>query len=814
LANVLITLFAVLGLGLYNYFSTTQANSYLIGQLDRSVYQQALDSLSATSNEQTSRLNEFFLDLRKDLTTLGKTLERMISEPDTGTVKYWDATSALVRLPNGSWDNSNGEVASVFIPAAMDLSPRLAHELDAGRQIDYLVPALLEDHPDLVAVYFGGLTGETIYYPNVDLSNIVPPDFDVTQRTWFLAAEPGNNPERQPAWSAPYLDAALNGLVITVSTPVYDRNGIFRGSTAMDIQLNQITEIVSNIRVGETGYAFLIDRDRRIIAMPAEAYQDLGLAQETLPLGETLTEDKAGSSLPAEFWQAIENMAEGQTRTDILSIGGTDRFIIYQPVSEVGYELAIIVPTQELLADAIAANQEITRTTNRTVLISVFLGGTILVLALLLTLGIGERITRPLARLTATAEEISQGNFNVRAEIRSNDEYGTLARAFNEMTSRLGDLVANLENRVVERTTDLELATRRSEQRATQFETIAQVAREIATLQNVELVLNLITDLISMKFGFYHVGIFLNDENQEFVVLRAANSDGGKNMLTRGHKLKIGEVGIVGMVAQEGKARIALETSTDEVYFKNPDLPYTRSEMALPLRIGSRVIGVIDVQSTESNAFTQEDSEVMAVLADQVSVAIENARLFETTQRSLSEAELVYRDYLRKEWTRFSREQLLPGFVHTGAETKALDAPVETPEIEHALLAGKTTVDESAGQLIVPVKLRGETIGVIEIRLPEGERATKDKVDVAEAVADRLGLSAENARLFEETTRRADRERAVSDITTAIRSKSTPEEMLKTALEELQNALGVRDIQIKPFTAADPSASDEGVTAK
>jgi GAF domain-containing protein len=102
---------------------------------------------------------------------------------------------------------------------------------------------------------------------------------------------------------------------------------------------------------------------------------------------------------------------------------------------------------------------------------------------------------------------------------------------------------------------------------------------------------------------------------------------------------------------------------------------------------------------------------------------------------------------------------------------------------------------------------------VIEIRLPEGEHASKDKVDVAEAVADRLGLSAENARLFEETTHRADRERAVTDITTAIRSKATPEEMMKTALEELQNALGVKDIQIKPFNSAGSPESDEGPAA-
>jgi GAF domain-containing protein len=227
--------------------------------------------------------------------------------------------------------------------------------------------------------------------------------------------------------------------------------------------------------------------------------------------------------------------------------------------------------------------------------------------------------------------------------------------------------------------------------------------------------------------------------------------------------------------------------------------------MALPLRIGARIIGVLDVQSTEPNAFTQEDSEVLAVLADQVSVAIENARLFETTQRSLTEAELAYREYLRKEWTRFSREQAVPGYMYSDRGARVLDALVSSAEIDESLRRGRTIIREENGQLVIPVKLRGETIGVIEIKLPEGGIVSKDKVDVAEAVAERLGLSAENARLFEETTRRADRERTVTDITTAIRSKADPDEMLKTALEELKSALGVSDIQIKPYAAPDQS---------
>lgn len=149
--------------------------------------------------------------------------------------------------------------------------------------MDFYAPVILKTYPDVVALYFGSRSGATIYYPNIDLAAIVPNDFDITRRPWYVAATPIRNPQRQAVWSAPYLDAALNGLVITCSVPVYDQQGAFRGVAAMDIQLTRISEIVDSIRVEQTGYAFLIDSEKRLIAMPRRGYQDLGATAETLP---------------------------------------------------------------------------------------------------------------------------------------------------------------------------------------------------------------------------------------------------------------------------------------------------------------------------------------------------------------------------------------------------------------------------------------------------------------------------------------------------------------------------------------------------
>src|SRR6185436_19247605 len=185
------------------------------------------------------------------------------------------------------------------------------------------------------------------------------------------------------------------------------------------------------------------------------------------------------------------------------------------------------------------------------------------------------------------------------------------ATAFNIMTAQLRNLISNLEQRVQERTNALE-------ERASELRTVSDVARTLTSVQDLDTLLSEITRLVSERFGFYHVGIFLLDEAHEFAVLRASNSDGGARMLNRHHKLKLDSNSIVGYATTHNEVRIALDVGTESIYFNNPDLPDTRSEMALPLRISGRVIGTLDVQSTEPNAFSEEDAAILSILADQV----------------------------------------------------------------------------------------------------------------------------------------------------------------------------------------------------
>jgi GAF domain-containing protein len=367
-----------------------------------------------------------------------------------------------------------------------------------------------------------------------------------------------------------------------------------------------------------------------------------------------------------------------------------------------------------------------------------------------------------------------------------------------EINARLQALQNDLENRVAERTSELDSANKRNQYRANQFKAITEVSRVIALAPNLEELLPKITDVVSQQFGFYHVGILLNDANNEYAVLRAANSEGGQRMLARGHKLKIGETGIVGYVTHSGQPRISLDVGSDAVYFNNPDLPDTRSECALPLKIAGKIVGALDVQSTEANAFSSDDIEVLSILADQVALAIQNARLFEQTQQSLKEAEAVYRQYVRETWSRLPQEQKLAGFRYSGAGV----APLEYAEIESASLVSNPTENSPKREVVVPIVLREEKIGELAVQIPGEGRIKSDHMDVIKAVAERVALSVENARLFEETTRRAERERLVSDITTKIRGTNNPQDMIRTAMEELQKALGATRVEIVPHKSS------------
>ena len=340
----------------------------------------------------------------------------------------------------------------------------------------------------------------------------------------------------------------------------------------------------------------------------------------------------------------------------------------------------------------------------------------------------------------------------------------------------LNQLKEELEVRVEQRTQELQ-------GRTDQLEAIADLARSIATIQEVDQLLPQITNLVSERFGFYHVGILLLDETKKFAVLRAANSEGGKQMIARGHRLAVGQQGIVGYVTDRGQARVALDVGEEAVYFNNPELPETHSEVALPLRIGQDIIGALDIQSRERNAFSQEDVEIFSVLADQVSVAIQNAQSLEQAQRALHEADLANSQLTGQAWAFYKQSKKVKGIHFDGSSSRSIEDTVN-----------KSPQDA----LTVPVLIRGQEVSKLILEAPEpGYEWSEDDIAIAHAAAERVALALENARLLEDAQRRAAKERAISESTARVGTALDIEGVLNVTAEELERALGSSEVIIQ-----------------
>jgi len=268
-------------------------------------------------------------------------------------------------------------------------------------------------------------------------------------------------------------------------------------------------------------------------------------------------------------------------------------------------------------------------------------------------------------------------------------------------------------------------------------------------------------------------------------------------MLERNHRLKVGETGLVGYVTGTGRPRVALNTGADTVFFNNPDLPETHSEITLPLRTGDDMIGALDVQSTEPNAFNQEDINILSTLADQVSIAIQNARQYEETRRALAESQALSKQFVQTGWSRFTQTSKIEGIRHTGAKATLLYKQNGKGKDEDASEKNQLTTRSRGAILSLPLKLRGEIIGSVDVRSPENRQWDQDELDIVTAIIERSAIAMENARLLAESQNLAAKERTIGEISAKISAQSDINELLKTAAQELGRSLPGMEIAIQ-----------------
>ena len=382
-------------------------------------------------------------------------------------------------------------------------------------------------------------------------------------------------------------------------------------------------------------------------------------------------------------------------------------------------------------------------------------------MALLLGVGfsyyVSKSVSDPIKELINTFIKIEQGDLASRAPVSATDELGIVTMHFNRMVSQLEGLQNTLEQQVSERTKQLTATN--------------EVGRVAASSLDPDELLSRVIKLFPEQFGYYYAAIYLVDPTEKWAELREATGDAGHVLKHNHHRLEVAGRNMVGTAIRERSARIAQIASQEKQRFENPLLPYTRSEIALPLLVGDRVLGALDVQSTKEADFGPELIETMQNMAGQVAIALENARLYQEAQRVIKEMRAVQQQYLQEGWSGYSAQ-------HDELEYRVGDEGLETSK-----------------QMEVPISLRDQILG--QIMLEGNDEWTQDQRSLVDAVATQAAIALENARLVSESRQVAVRERMLAEINSKIWSAATIDGVLQTVVKELGRRMNASHVTVE-----------------
>lgn len=370
---------------------------------------------------------------------------------------------------------------------------------------------------------------------------------------------------------------------------------------------------------------------------------------------------------------------------------------------------------------------------------------------------VSREVSDPIKDLIATFNKIENGDLAQRAPVSATDELGIVTVQFNRMVARLEALQTTLEQQVLERTKQLTAAN--------------EVGRVAASSLDPDELLARVVSLFPERFGYYYASIYLLDSSEKWAELRHATGDAGRVLRQNHHRLEVAGKNMVGSAIREKTARIAQIASEEKQRFENPLLPYTRSEIALPLIAGDRVLGAINVQSMKEADFGPQIIETMQNMASQVAIALENARLFQEAQQVIREMHAVQQQYLAEGWKGFA------------ADNKDLEYGVGDEN------------SDSAKRIEIPISLRDQTLG--QIWLDGKEDWTLEQQSLMDAVAKQAAIALENARLVSESRQAAVRERMLAEINSKIWSSATIDGVLQTVVKELGRRLDAAQATIE-----------------
>ncbi|HJX38395.1 MAG TPA: GAF domain-containing protein, partial [Anaerolineae bacterium] len=462
---------------------------------------------------------------------------------------------------------------------------------------------------------------------------------------------------------ASYYTLSGGGIAIIAVRPVPDEEGEVLGILGGRAGPSTLSEIMlERTGLGSTGETYLVTHSHIMLTEPR---------------------------FPQERWSSINYVfSQGANAAVDQKLNGSGTYVNYRGQRVIGVyrwlpELQVGLLAEQSEAEAMSGVYATLGVNVTVALVAVVLAGVV-------SLFLARSIAAPLTDLAETAERVAAGELEHSISLVRQDEIGALGASFNTMTARLRELIAGLEDRVRERTEALG-------RRAVQLETSARVSQEITSILDADRLLNRVVEVVAKAFGYYYVGVFLVGTEGGNLVFAAGSGDAGRQFKSERLSLEIGADSLNGRVAQLGSPLVVNDVSLDARYEHHKALPHTRAELVVPLRLGDRVVGTLDVQSEEANAFRDEDVRVMQSLADQVAVAIENARLYD---RSQDAAVLEERNRLARELHDSVTQLLYSLVLLAGAASKIVDDGEQALSRQHLV-----RIEETAQQALKEMRL-------------------------------------------------------------------------------------------------------------
>lgn len=370
---------------------------------------------------------------------------------------------------------------------------------------------------------------------------------------------------------------------------------------------------------------------------------------------------------------------------------------------------------------------------------------------------------------------------------------GAFIRVIQELQTAFNALAierTQLERKVLERTDELEANT-------SQLRTSTSVARTVAEIQDITELLETVPRLVSEKFGYYHVGLFILDEQKKTAFLQSASSATGKQLIGQAFRVDPAKRSAINMVVEQNQ-RVISSDSDAEYFLRDENFPLTRSRMILPLAVRGNVLGMLDMHSDQNQVFGTQDAEILQSFADLVAISFDNARLINETKSLVTQLEINTSIQTQRTWAKLTSRHK-PAYQYTPAGVRPVFA--------------KDKQDNESG-LRVPLVLHGQNIGAIKLKRKgvvsewsERERALVEKI------ADQIALALENSRLVDEAQKSALRDQMIANISTRIRETLDVESVIRTAATELQRVFDLKEAEISigsPQETAAPVKKNTG----